>query len=171
MRKNLQRLKWLLPVIFILILDVFLFGRNTFWINTDVTGKKVVFSNTRFCYFIMEQETEKPLIVKYNQKICAVFCVIQNKPKTRAIVKVSTLSSKLYHQIWMPQRFILLVSKNKVIYHLEAPDLTSIQWIDNNRWLIIRERERLIINKNGKVISRQSCSSHLLRQAPHETIF
>ena len=71
----------------------------------------------------------------------------------------------------MPARFIVLVSSDKVIYSLEAPDFTSIQWIDNYHLLIVRQYQRLIINEKGQVISDKHYKENQLRLEPHETIY
>ena len=171
LRGNLQVFKRLILAVSMFIICLLLVGCSSFQINENINGKKIIFDNTKFLHLIQENGITRPLVVKYNQKVCAVFCVIQNNDKTNAVLKVSTLTSKTYHRIRMPQRFILLVSKNRVIYNLESPDLTSIQWIDNNQFLIIREHQRLIIDKSGKVISNEGSKNDLLKQAPHDTVF
>lgn len=170
MRGNLP-VRLILAIFMFIICVSLLFGCSSFQINENLEGKNIIYDSSKFSYFIQENGVKSPLLVKYRQKVCAVFCVLQNNDKTHAVLKVETLTSKVYHGVKMPQRFILLVSKNRVIYNLESPDLTSIQWMDNKQFLIIREHQRLVIDKNGKVISDQSCNKSLLKQAPHNTVF
>lgn len=164
-------------LIIIIIFVVLLSGCNSdFKVTGNVNGKQIIYDKSKFRYYIQENGVQRVFLIKYKDRSCPIYYVIQNKDKKLAAFRIATFNSKKYvlknplKFVIMPQRFVVLVSDSKIIYKLEIPDFTSIQWVDNHHLLIVRQYQRLIINEKGQVISDKHYKKDQLELVPHETI-
>lgn len=176
MRNYFKKLSTFVFLIF--IITILMTGcNNSFVISESIIEKNIIYDKDKFKYYIYDGNTRKDFLIKYHQRSCSIFCIIPNKDKKLLASKISTRKSKSYptnsaiKNVIMPQRFIVLISGNKVVYNLESPDFTSIQWINNHHLLIIRKHQKLVINENGQVISDKHYRDDQLKLAPKETIY